>query len=192
MIVKMKWNYLLLGLVCLCVYVNAQTDPLSAHFCVHKNYFENVKESEFTLSCYASIKKIDDSITYHGREIGESIVAHIQSEDSLVLSHDSKFGAYTYLSGGVANYKNQIVIDKIPVNLELMSFHLFSKDSLFIRGLFNHRYFLIWNFYHSADSLKQTFSGRELIDISGFCTEEQLKIIREWKKRPLYSKKIRK
>ena len=76
-------------------------------------------------------KKIDDSITYHGREIGESIVAHIQSEDSLVLSHDSKFGAYTYLSGGVANYKNQIVIDKIPVNLELMSFHLFSKDSLF-------------------------------------------------------------
>ena len=182
MIVKNKLNCLLLVFIFLCTYANAQTDSVSAHFCVHKN-FEDAKENGFTISCYATMKKIDDSITYHGHKIGESIIAHIQSKDSLVLSHDSVFGAYTYLSGGIANYKNQIISSNIPVKIELMSFHLFSKDSSFIRRLFFHRYFLIWNYYHSSDSLKQSFSGREPINISGFCTEEQLKAIRERKKK---------
>lgn len=117
-----------------------------------------------------------DSITYSGHEIGESIVAKVQNADS-VLS------PYIYLSDGITDLGEKTITKQIPINLESMSFHFFSKDSAFVKKMFNTQQYVLWNYYLNTDSSKQTISGKELIYISGFCTEKQLKLIKDRQKK---------
>ncbi|MBQ3714057.1 MAG: hypothetical protein II892_00535 [Fibrobacter sp.] len=168
-----KHLFLFLAFVCLCA--NAQSVSVSARFCAHKSLSNTPQKSNITLSCYALTKKMTDSITYSGHKIGESVVAKVQNADS-VLS------PYIYLSDGIANLGEKTITKQIPINLESMSFHYFSKDSAFVKRMFNTQQYVLWNYYLNTDSSKQTISGKEPIYISGFCTEEQLEIIRKRKK----------
>lgn len=172
----MTCKYLFLLLAFVCLYANAQSVSVSARFCAHKSLSSAPQKSDITLSCYALAKKMTDSITYSGHEIGESIVAKVQNADS-VLS------PYIYLSDGITDLGEKTITKQIPINLESMSFHFFSKDSAFVKKMFNTQQYVLWNYYLNTDSSKQTISGKELIYISGFCTEKQLKLIKDRQKK---------
>ena len=68
-------------------------------------------------------------------------------------------------------------------NLMMIDFYILQKDSLYVKSLFGTTNRLKWEYLLDMGKQKQKISGDNIIYISGFCTEEQLKAIRERKKK---------
>lgn len=64
-----------------------------------------------------------------------------------------------------------------------IDFFFSTKDSLYVKSLFDTETQLVWKYNLSMGMQKQEVKGENIIYISGFCTEDQLKMIQERKKK---------
>ena len=141
-------------------------DPIFADFCVYKDVVSWIKnDSVYALSYYKMQNEFTITIDYKSTTSSSIFGVSLPDLDQKKLQTDRKYS------------RNRVVKP-----YDLIDFYILQKDSLYIKSLFGTTNRLKWEYLLDMGKQKQKISGDNIIYISGFCTEEQLKIIRKRKK----------
>ena len=156
-------------------------DPIFADFCVYKDVVSWIKnDSVYALSYYKMQNEFTITIDYKSTTSSSIFGVNLPDLDQEKIQTDLVRGMQ---GEGAGSYRGR----KYPGNravkpYDLIDFYILQKDSLYVKSLFGTTNRLKWEYLLDMGKQKQKISGDNIIYISGFCTEEQLKIIRKRKK----------
>ena len=157
-------------------------DPIFAYFCFYKDVVSWIKnDSVYALSYYEMQNEFTISVDYKSTTSSSIFGVNLPDLDQKKIQTDLVRGMQ---GEGAGFYRGR----KYPGNrivkpYDLIDFYILQKDSLYIKSLFGTTNRLKWEYLLDMGKQKQKISGDNIIYISGFCTEEQLKAIRERKKK---------
>lgn len=157
-------------------------DPIFAYFCFYKDVVSWIKnDSVYALSYYEMQNEFTISVDYKSTTSSSIFGVNLPDLDQKKIQTDLVRGMQ---GEGAGFYQGR----KYPRNrvvkpYDLIDFYILQKDSLYVKTLFGTTNRLKWGYLLNMGKQKQEFSGDNIIYISGFCTEEQLKAIRERKKK---------
>ena len=165
-------------------------DPIFAYFCFYKDVVSWIKnDSVYALSYYEMQNEFTITVDYKSttsssifgvsfpdldqEKIQTDLMRGVEGERCMVR------GTICTKDGGMRKYPGaKCARNRRVVPYDLIDFYILQKDSLYIKSLFGTTNRLKWGYLLNMGKQKQEFSGDNIIYISGFCTEEQLKIIR--------------
>lgn len=149
-------------------------DPIMADFCVYPDTseFVNVKYI-LRLSPYEDRIALNITLDFGSHSFSKDLSASILGPEKLF-----HFGLPLF--GGSICTRCQRK-ESISV-YDYLDFYCDIKDSLSAISMFDKTYSLHWELDFEMDQQKQKIIGDNIIYISGFCTDEQLKLIQERKK----------
>jgi len=174
-----------------------EEDPVFANFCFYKD------TSTFTPSENGAINHIDSTfiLTYYEMERDLSFTINFSSTTSstsfgvrLPNLDMNKIGT-NFLQGMTGSrciratsygrkHRGGTCSGKVEFTpYDHIDFFFSTKDSLYVKSLFDTETQLVWRYILSLGMQKQEVKGENIIYISGFCTEDQLKMIQERKKK---------
>ena len=169
-------------------------DPIFAYFCFYKDVVSWIKQdSVYALSYYEMQNELTISVDYKSTTNSSIFGAHLLELDQEKIQTDLMRGVeggrcmvrgtICIKDGGVRKYPGaKCAGNRRVAPYDLIDFYILQKDSLYIKSLFGTTNRLKWEYLLDMGKQKQKISGDNIIYISGFCTEEQLKAIRERKK----------
>jgi hypothetical protein len=159
----------------------AQRDSIMADFCVYPDTSKLTDTSKFV-----KVKHILRLSPYR---------------DRIPLNITLDFGSHSFSKGLSASLLGSIKVFHFPLVLfgggggdwfrrkesisvyDYLDFYCDIKDSLPAISMFDKTYSLHWELDFKMNLQKQKIIGDNIIYISGFCTDEQLKLIQERKKK---------
>lgn len=166
-----------------------EKDPVFADFCFYKDTSIFIPEdSALILSYYEMENELSFTIDFESTSYSTIFGVKLPNLDMNKIITNPIQGlqgggpCFTPASNG-KTYRGCTTPNKIKViPYEFIEFFFSSKDSLYIKSLFNSRTLLTWSYLLNMGMQKQEIKGDNVIYISGFCTGEQLKKIQERKK----------
>ena len=178
-----------------------EDDPIFAYFCFYEDTIPWIKEDNvYTLSYYEMRNEftiiIDYESTMHFSMFGTKLPDLNQEKIRTDFFRGTKGGKCYSYSNICEKNKDLCKYPKAKCNrnrvikpYDLIDFYFLQKDSLYVKSLFKTTKRLTWEYHLEMGKQRQKISGDNTIYISGFCTEEQLKAIRERKKQELKENK---
>ena len=157
-------------------------DPIFADFCFYKDSISWLEvDSVYVLTYYEMKNEITFSINFKSTTDFSFFGVSLPDYDRNKIIINPVRGTQ---GSGAGSYRGRKYSDNRTVTpYDLIDFYILSKDSLFVKSLFGTKNRLKWDYHLEMGKQKQKISGDNIIYISGFCTEEQLKAIRERKKK---------
>ena len=165
-----------------------EDDPIFADFCIYKDSISWLEvDSVYVLTYYKMENEITFTINFKSTTDHSFFWVSLPDLDrnKIIINPVRGMqgrGAGFYLGRKYSNNRTVTPYD-------LIDFYILSKDSLFVKSLLGTKKRLEWTYHLDMGKQKQKISGDNTIYISGFCTEEQLKAIRERKKQELKENK---
>ena len=157
-------------------------DPIFAYFCFYKDVVSWIKnDSVYALSYYEMQNEFTISVDYKSTTSSSIFGVNLPDLDQKKIQTDLVRGVQG--EGGGFYQGRKYPRNRVVKPYDLIDFYILQKDSLYIKSLFGTTNRLIWEYLLDMGKQKQKISGDNIIYISGFCTEEQLKIIRKRKKK---------
>lgn len=156
-------------------------DPIFADFCVYKDVVSWIKnDSVYALSYYKMQNEFTITIDYKSTTSSSIFGVNLPDLDQEKIQTDLVRGMQ---GEGVGSYRGRKYSgNRVVKPYDLIDFYILQKDSLYVKSLFGTTNRLKWEYLLDMGKQKQKISGDNIIYISGFCTVEQLKIIRKRKK----------
>lgn len=157
-------------------------DPIFADFCFYKDSISWIhgEDSVYVLTYYKMKNEITISINFKSTTDYSFFWVSLPDLDRNKIIINPVRGTQ---GSGAGFYRGRKYSDNRTVSpYDLIDFYILPKDSLFVKSLLGTKNRLEWDYHLDMGKQKQKFSGDNIIYISGFCTEEQLKIIRKRKK----------
>ena len=156
-------------------------DPIFAYFCFYKDVVSWIKnDSVYALSYYEMQNEFTISVDYKSTTSSSIFGVNLPDLDQKKIQTDLMRGVQG--EGGGFYQGRKYPGNRIVKPYDLIDFYILQKDSLYIKSLFGTTNRLKWEYLLDMGKQKQKISGDNIIYISGFCTKEQLKAIRERKK----------
>jgi len=149
-------------------------DPIMADFCVYpdtSNFF-NMKHI-LRLSPYIDYVPLNVTLDFKSHSISKGLSASLLGPEKIFHFPLTLFGGG---GGGWIRQKESISV------YDYLDFYCDIKDSLSAISMFDKTYPLHWELDFEMNPQKQKIIGDNIIYISGFCTDEQLKLIQDRKK----------
>lgn len=157
-------------------------DPIFAYFCFYKDVVSWIKnDSVYALSYYEMQNEFTISVDYKSTTSSSIFGVNLPDLDQKKIQTDLVRGVQG--EGGGFYQGRKYPRNRVVKPYDLIDFYILQKDSLYVKTLFGTTNRLKWRYLLNMGKQKQEFSGDNIIYISGFCTEEQLKIIRKRKKK---------
>lgn len=157
-------------------------DPIFAYFCFYKDVVSWIKnDSVYALSYYEMQNEFTISVDYKSTTSSSIFGVNLPDLDQKKIQTDLVRGVQG--EGGGFYQGRKYPRNRVVKPYDLIDFYILQKDSLYVKTLFGTTNRLKWRYLLNMGKQKQEFSGDNIIYISGFCTEEQLKAIRERKKK---------
>jgi len=152
----------------------AQNDSIMADFCVYPDTskFVNMKHI-LRLSPYIDYVPLNVTLDFKSHSISKGLSASLLGPEKIFHFPLALFDGS---GGGWIQRKESISI------YDYLDFYCDIKDSLSAISMFDKTYPLHWELDFEMKPQKQKIIGDNIIYISGFCTDEQLKVIRDRKK----------
>ena len=166
-----------------------EKDPVFADFCFYRDTSTFVAEdSAFVLSYYEMENELSITMNFESTSYSSGFGVKLPNLDMNKIRTDLLRGferggaCFTRASNGKL-YRGTTCSSRVDVSpYDLIDFFFSIKDSLYVKSLFGLETRLTWKYHFDMGMQKQEVNGDNIIYISGFCTEEQLKAIRERKK----------
>lgn len=157
-------------------------DPIFAYFCFYKDVVSWIKnDSVYALSYYEMQNEFTITVDYKSTTSSSIFGVNLPDLDQKKIQTDLVRGVQG--EGGGFYQGRKYPRNRVVKPYDLIDFYILQKDSLYVKTLFGTTNRLKWRYLLNMGKQKQEFSGDNIIYISGFCTEEQLKIIRKRKKK---------
>ena len=149
-------------------------DPIMADFCVYPDTskFINMKNI-LRLSAYEDHVPLNVTLDFRSHSFSKGLSASLLEHEKIFHFPLILFGGG---GGGWIRQKESISV------YDYFDFYCDIKDSLSAISMFDKTYSLHWELDFEMDQQKQKIIGDNIIYISGFCTDEQFKLIQERKK----------
>lgn len=158
-------------------------DPIFAYFCFYKDSISwlHGEDSVYVLTYYEMKNEITITINFKSTTDFSSFWVSLPDLDRNKIIINPFRGTQ---GSGSGFYRGRKYSENRTVTpYDLIDFYILQKDSLLVKSLLGTTNRLKWDYDLKMGKQKQEFSGDNTIYISGFCTEEQLKAIRERKKK---------
>lgn len=166
-----------------------EKDPVFADFCFYKDTSTFIQgDSAFILSYYKMERDLSFSINFISTTSSTSFGISLPNLDMDKIRTNFLQGitgtgpCTTMTSHGEKKHKGTCSgkIEFTPYNL--IDFFISTKDSLYIKSLFDTEVLLTWKYILNFGIQKQEIKGENIIYISGLCTDYQQKIIQKRKR----------
>ena len=157
-------------------------DPIFADFCFYKDSISWLEvDSVYVLTYYEMKNEITFSINFKSTTDFSFFWVSLPDLDRDKIDINPVRGTQGAGPGSFLGRKHSR--NRTVTPYDMIDFYILQKDSLYVKSLFGTTNRLKWDYHLDMGKQKQEFSGDNTIYISGFCTEEQLKAIRERKKK---------
>ena len=153
----------------------AQRDSIMAEYCVYldTSKVKNMKNI-IKFSAYEDRISLNITLDFRSHDFSKSL-----SADLLETEKKVKF-VFPIFGGGGSSRPSPKKESISPY--DFLDFYVPRDDSLYAISMFDKTYTLHWEFSFEIGLQKQKLVGNNMVYVSGFCTDEQLQVIRERKK----------